>query len=129
MNFFSTLPKNSQNELAFIANLKVLKTECQHLVSNLQKTTNLIVRTKENTQSLNPTFTSPQIFQKHHCLNAISKIQHNLKIALEESDATYESFWVENNFVSEFLLLVKPVVRDLLQIDDTFITDIKNLKT
>lgn len=59
MNFFGGGPKKSKNELAFIENVNILKSETLHLVSNLQKTKNLIVRTKENTLSLNPTYNSP----------------------------------------------------------------------
>ena len=100
LNFFGA--SKSKLEQEFAENVKNLKAETPNMVTNLQRTSNLIVKGKAGENLINPEYTQ-MLFQKHHCLNAIAKIQMNLKTASQESEAKFETLFVDNDFINVFL--------------------------
>ena len=56
------------------------------------------------------------LFQKHHCLSAIAKVQNNLRTASQESEAKFEALFVDNDFINVLLQQIQLVLKALLQV-------------
>jgi len=54
------------------------------------------------------------LFQKHHCLSAIAKVQNNLRTASQESEAKFEALFVDNDFINVLLQQIQLVLKALL---------------